>query len=339
MLVSPHLECFDHSRPLSTRVGKVVEETDALVCDSGCRFPVIKNIPRFVESTNYASAFGLQWNAFRKTQLDSYTGTTISYERLARCLGGSLDIVRGKSVLEAGCGAGRFTEILLSAGARVFACDLSEAVEANYENCKEQADYFVCQADIQRLPVRPASFDIVLCLGVIQHTPDPQKTIAALASYLRPGGMLVIDHYSTNYPYTFSRKLLRQLLIRLPASASKSAVIFLSRLLLPLHKMLWSKRRGMSRLSSYLAKVSPVVDYYGSYPQLGTKLLEEWAILDTHDMLTDRYKHLRSKEEIESYLASCNLVGIEASYAGNGVEARARMPVAEKQIMTEEVVG
>ena len=55
--------------------------------------------------------------------------------------------MRGKNVLEVGCGAGRFTEVMLAAGARVFACDLSSAVEANYANCNSWPEYFVCQAD------------------------------------------------------------------------------------------------------------------------------------------------------------------------------------------------
>ncbi len=166
-----------------------------LCCPSGCHFPIIKGIPRFVSKDNYAAAFGNQWNAYRETQLDSFTGVDISRQRLARCLGGSMDVVRGKRVLEAGCGAGRFTELLLAAGARVFACDLSSAVEANFANCYRANDYFVCQADITKLPVERQQFDVVVCLGVIQHTPSPEATIAALTDQVAPGGLLVIDHY------------------------------------------------------------------------------------------------------------------------------------------------
>src|SRR5215470_13633321 len=137
------LRCPTHNQPL----------TEDFKCPAGCTFPIINNIPRFVNSENYADAFGRQWNKFRKTQLDSHTGATISRDRLERCLGGSLDVIKGKSVLEVGCGAGRFTEVMLKAGARVFACDLSSAVEANYANCHELSDdYFVCQADALELP-------------------------------------------------------------------------------------------------------------------------------------------------------------------------------------------
>lgn len=325
MRVPPQLRCLDHSQPLMIEGDPERSETwRALTCSSGCQVPVVDGIPRFVDSTNYASGFGLQWNAFRQTQLDSYTGTTISRDRLTRCLGGSLEVVQGQSVLEVGCGAGRFTELLLKAGARVFACDLSEAVTANYENCKEWPDYFVCQADVGRLPAATHSFEVVLCLGVIQHTPDPEATIATLARYVKPGGMLVIDHYARNYAYTLPRRLLRPLLIRLPPALSKKTALTLARALLPVHKIFWSQRRGVGRLRTYLGRLSPLVDYYGAYPQLSRKLLGEWSILDTHDMLTDRYKHLRSVAEIENSLISCGLVEIEVYEGGNGVEARAR---------------
>src|SRR5437588_11801754 len=101
------LICQAHAQPLTTVDGRAVEEVESLTCSRGCRVPVVACIPRFVASDEYASGFGLQWKAFRRTQLDSQTGTTISRDRLVRCLGGPLDVLRGQSVLEVGCGAGR----------------------------------------------------------------------------------------------------------------------------------------------------------------------------------------------------------------------------------------
>lgn len=316
---------------MSTPEAGPVETARELVCSADCRVPVVNGIPRFVAQNSYADAFGIQWNAFRKTQLDSYTGTTISRDRLTRCFGGSLGIVEGKSVLEVGCGAGRFTELMLAAGARVFASDLSSAVDANYLNCKDASGYFVCQADLRSLPAAKNAFDFVVCLGVIQHTPSPEETIKTLASYLRPGGMLVIDHYAENYPQNFLRRNIRRWLIRMPPRVAKSLAVNLARALLPLHRVTWKNRRGLWRLREPLLRHSPLLDYRDAYPQLGADLLAEWSILDTHDTLTDYYKHLRTGEEIETVLRSCGLVDLEIVYAGNGVEARAKMPAAEKQ--------
>src|SRR6266545_147335 len=331
MEVPLELRCPDHRQLLNPDDAKMrVEASSVLNCSSGCRVPVVNGIPRFVDPDNYASAFGFQWNAFKKTQLDSYTGTTISQDRLARCLGRSLDVLRGKTVLEVGCGAGRFTELMLAAGARVLACDLSSAVEANYENCHAIGgqNYFVCQADLRRLPFAPGSFHFVVCLGVIQHTPDPEETIATLAHFVGPGGTLVIDHYSHGYPRNFLQRNLRQLFIRLPASVAKPLALALARLLLQLHRLTWKNPRGLWRLRTPLVKYSPLIDYHDTYPQLGEGLLSEWSVLDTHDSLTDYYKHLRTSEEIEACLRSCGLVELEVSYGGNGIEARGRIPAS-----------
>jgi 2-polyprenyl-3-methyl-5-hydroxy-6-metoxy-1,4-benzoquinol methylase len=327
MYLPTDLACPQHHSPLSQiEIGRQ-GEAPLLRCPLGCSFPVVNNIPRFVDSANYASGFGLQWNAFRKTQLDSYTGTTISKDRLTRCLGGSLEILNGKSVLEVGCGAGRFTELMLAAGARVFACDLSRAVEANYENCHAMPGYFVCQADARAIPVAPHSFDFVVCLGVIQHTPNPEETMAALATYVRPGGTLIIDHYAPNYIANFLQRNLRRLFIRLPPRIAKTTALGLARALLPLHRLTWQPRRGVWRLRAPLLRYSPLIDYRDAYSELGDKLLSDWSMLDTHDTLTDYYKHLRTADQIEACLESCGLVDVEVSYGGNGVEARARMPV------------
>lgn len=320
MNLPAQLRCITHQQPLT-------EAGSNLRCGGGCIFPIVNGIPRFVDSSNYAAGFGLQWNQFRKTQLDSYTHTTISKDRLTHALGGNLEILRGRTVLEVGCGAGRFTEVMLATDAHVVACDLSSAVEANYANHGDRPNYFVCQADVRALPVSPHSFDFVICLGVIQHTPSPEQTIATLASCVRPGGMLVIDHYAPDYPTTFSRRWLRSLLLRLPPASAKRLALALSRALLPLHKFGWSQKRGRWRWRRQLQKFSPLVDYYDVYPQLGQKILAEWTLLDTHDTLTDRYKHLRSVAQIDSCLIACGLVDTETRYAGNGVEARARMPV------------
>jgi 2-polyprenyl-3-methyl-5-hydroxy-6-metoxy-1,4-benzoquinol methylase len=296
--------------------------------------PVVRGIPRFVPADDYASSFGLQWNRYRLTQLDSHTGTTLSRDRLERCLGTPLAGLRGLAVLEAGCGAGRFTEVLLDAGARVVALDLSAAVEANLETCRGRPGHFVCQADVLKAPVAPGSFDLVLCLGVVQHTPDPERTIAALASYVKPGGRLVLDHYSHG-PAGRSRKiaaalhprsLLRAFLVRLPAERGMAWASAVTRALLPLHRRLWRRGAMASAVRGVARRVSPVIDYYDRYPDLSPELLAEWSFLDTHDAVTDRYKHFRSREDVERALAACGLTDIEARYAGNGVEARARRP-------------
>ena len=322
------LYCPNHMTPLSLNIGG-----SSYICELGCQFEIIDQIPRFVPINNYASSFGLQWNKFRQTQLDSYSGLTISRDRLTRIAGGLLDVFRDKKVLEAGCGAGRFTEIMLAQQATVFAVDISTAVEANFQNCKTNENYLVAQADILNIPVLPHQFDIVVCIGVIQHTPDPEVTIQKLCSYLKPGGLLLIDHYTYGYSQNFLRRWLRRFLLKKPQEYALRFVHRLVRLLWPLHKLTyrWSDNKILHKLRSLFVALSPIVDYQDAYPELGDKLLFEWALLDTHDTLSDYYKHLRSAEEIKEQLLLCGMLDIQIAYAGNGVEARARKPLPENK--------
>ncbi len=96
----------------------------------------------------------------------------------------------------------------------------------------------------------------------------------------------------------------------------------------PLHKAFYShsSKAIIQKLRSHFLYWSPVVDYHYAYPQLDEQRLFEWAVLDTHDTLTDRYKHFRSVEEIRAALHSFGMINIQTAYAGNGVEARAWKP-------------
>jgi len=158
-----------------------VESERLLISEDGChRYPVRNGIPRFVAESNYADNFGMQWNHFRKTQLDSHSGHPISSERYWKATGWSPEMMKGKWVLDAGCGAGRFAEVALGAGANVVALDYSSAVDACHANLKHHPNLHVVQGDIYALPFAPETFDFVYSLGVLQHTPDVAAAFAAL---------------------------------------------------------------------------------------------------------------------------------------------------------------
>jgi 2-polyprenyl-3-methyl-5-hydroxy-6-metoxy-1,4-benzoquinol methylase len=302
---------------------------EALVADNGLSYPIIDGIPRFVPSSDYAAAFGAQWNRYARTQLDSYTRTTVTRDRLKRCLGDELwASLADKQVLEAGCGAGRFTEILLERQACVTSIDLSEAVVANRLNCPISASHRIAQADITSLPFAPCQYDIVVCLGVVQHTPSPEKTIDALFGHVRPGGYLVIDHYRRNAGwYLSSKPLVRQVLKRLPSGTALAVTSSLVALLLPLHRV--ARRRRV--LHSVLARVSPIIHYYGVYEEFSDAIHREWSELDTHDSLTDWFKHWRSEGEVRRALESVGAVDIWSERGGIGIEARGRAPGGDSQ--------
>jgi SAM-dependent methyltransferase len=276
---------------------------------------------------NYAAPFGAQWKRYRLTQLDSYTGVPISRTRALRCIGDdNAKCIRGKDVLECGCGAGRFTEVLLSLGANVISIDLSDAVDANRDNFPPGPRHQIAQADIAALPFRPAAFDMVFCLGVVQHTPNPELTIARLYEQVRPGGRLVIDHYTYNLShFTKTAGLFRLCLKRLPVERGLQFTEKLVDWFLPFHRA--ARRFRIAQM--VVSRFSPVRAYYHAFPELTDEIQREWALLDTHDSLTDWHKHFRTRRQIERTLKLLGAIDIYCVYAGNGVEARCQKPFAQ----------
>lgn len=298
----------------------LVIKGEGLFCPQGEKFSLRQGIPRFVERHTYADAFGAQWKRYRLTQLDSFSGVPITKERIKRCLGEKVwtNLV-AKHVLECGCGAGRFTEVLLERGALVTSIDLSDAVEANQQNCPQSSAHRIAQADILKLPFRPGQFDLVLCLGVIQHTPQPERTMAALVEQVKPEGAIAIDHYTyTLSEFTKIAGALRPLLKRLSPDTGLQWTERMVRTLLPFHKGLRHSRAAQMIFSRF----SPVICYYNSHPQLTDEMQYQWALVDTHDFLTCWYRRFRTCSQIERTMKSLGLDEIVCEYAGNGVEAR-----------------
>lgn len=301
-------------------------------CSKGCLFEIDRGIPRFVSRDNYTSTFGLQWQRYEKTQLDSYTGQPISRLRLERCLGLKLETLKGKLVLEVGSGAGRFTEPLIDNCGFLVSVDLSEAVNANLQNCSGGKPYLLMQADINASPLPRRFFDVVLCLGVIQHTPCPEQTISSLAEHVKPGGLLVIDHYTLKHnriskvgQYLTLRYPLRAVLRRLSPELGLKATIALTAACDPIRKRT-CKVQWLDRVA---CRFFPTACYYSIVPEIDPNIIYEWNELDTHDSLTDYYKHFRSPEEIRGCLERLGFVDIWCSQGGNGVEARGTYPLCE----------
>ena len=93
--------------------------------DGQHRYPIRNGIPRFVPQSNYADNFGMQWNHFRQIQLDSHSGLPISSDRFWLATNWTPADLKDQWVLDVGCGAGRFAEVALKAGAKLVALDYS----------------------------------------------------------------------------------------------------------------------------------------------------------------------------------------------------------------------
>ena len=289
------------------------QSDDTLIDQSGRLFSVVNGIPRFVEEKNYASSFGLQWNLFCRTQIDKYNGTTITRDRFLASTHWDLGALRGQRVLEVGSGAGRFTQIVLDAGADVFSVDYSNAVEANLKNNGPHPHLHLCQADIYALPFKEEYFDKVFCLGVLQHTPDVKKAFLSMIPFLKRGGEIAIDVYRKNrFTFLFSSYYwYRPITKRMNKEVLLKTIRALVPWLLPVSSALLCLPRG-GRL---LSRLIPVANYSQTFPEFSREQLLEWSVMDTFDNLAPAYDQPQTLESVRSWFEEA---GLEILYCGPG---------------------
>lgn len=268
-----------------------------LTCARAHAFPVVQGIPRFVETGVHAS-FALQWTRFWDVQLDSRNGTSLSRDRLLEQSRFSPRDLEGKEVLEVGCGAGRFTEVMLGFGAHVLAVDHSAAVEAcarsNAAAISERR-LLVAQADVFALPVAPRAFDVVLGYGMLQHTGDPHRALRSLWDRVRPGGVLLVDRYQLSLRHVLPFKYaLRPLLSRMPPDTLMTWVEHLCSVLIPFERALLRRSQGPGprRFVRYVIarfpnSVFPLnLEIRGL---IGRDIAWRWSVLDTFDQYASRF--------------------------------------------------
>jgi 2-polyprenyl-3-methyl-5-hydroxy-6-metoxy-1,4-benzoquinol methylase len=282
-------------------------ESGLLTTEDGAEYPIMHGVPRFVPKENYANSFGFQWNRFRETQLDSHTGVPISRDRFYKSTEWSPGDLKGKMVLEVGCGAGRFTEILLSAGAIVVALDYSNAVDVCWKNYYLHPNLNVVQGDIYNLPFQEETFDFVFCFGVLQHTPDVKKAFMSLVPQLKKGGHLAVDVYRKRLRTIFwSKYWIRPFTCRMDPERLFRQVEKWVPVLLPVSIFIGR----IPFVGKKLRYLIPVVNYDGIFPLTNVQI-REWAILDTFDMLSPRYDQPQSTATLLSWLKEAGMTDIK----------------------------
>jgi SAM-dependent methyltransferase len=189
----------------------------SLTCDRcGTTYPIRGGVPRFVPRGEYATSFGSQWNWFRTVQLDSLNTTAASDHALRATTGWSDAQYRGRLLLDAGVGAGRFAEQAAAKGAQVFGVDLTTAVDAAYRNIGKRENVHLIQADIFALPFRAHTFDLAYSIGVLHHTPNPPAAFARVAETVKPRGRFAVYLYARYGSSHHASDALRTVTTRLP---------------------------------------------------------------------------------------------------------------------------
>ena len=109
--------------------------------------------------------------------------------------------LKGAQVLDVGCGAGLLSEGMARRGARVLGIDLAEAsldVAVDHAREHEIEVEYRCLSAEQVAEERPGAFDIVTCLEMLEHVPDPAQVVAACARAAQPGGTVFFSTINRN---------------------------------------------------------------------------------------------------------------------------------------------
>jgi SAM-dependent methyltransferase/uncharacterized protein YbaR (Trm112 family) len=227
-LVCPSCASALESRPEHEEGAHVMSGT--LAC-TGCtaRYAVERGVPRMnarMEGLErVAHTFSFEWTAHHAGHLEqdeTLWGLTPEedWNYFLEGSGLSDEEIKGRTVLDAGCGSGRLTrQIGIRDAAAVVGVDMTDAVDGAFAETSDLPNVHIVQGNIFELPLRRKAFDLVWSNGVIHHTPDAKGAHAALAEMVGPGGLLYVWVYAKRFnPFRFTKDVLDFLRVtRLPA--------------------------------------------------------------------------------------------------------------------------
>lgn len=299
-------------------------KSGVLVCTTcGVRYPVVRGVPRFVKSDDYALSFGLQWNRYAEVQLDSRNATHFSRDRFYTVTEWLPPTLNQRLILDVGCGAGRFAEVVLSDGAEVVGVDLSSAVDAAYKNLGSHPRFHCLQASVYELPLAAATFDYAYCIGVIQHTPDPRHAVQSILPKIKIGGRVGFWIYELNWKAFVGtvgfKYLLRPVTRRLGYRNTERFATWLERLFWPITR--WARRRGI--IGKFVMRILPVSCAHLHSVPLSEAHFREWVRLDTLDMYSPAHDHPQTFPGVKAWLEESNFI-VDPRHPHGGISITGR---------------
>ena len=208
----------------------------ALACVCGLVYPVIDGIPRMIRNAREeypeffsrhglagappvpaqsgrsgdsqpasdrrsAKSFRLQWTMYQEGDHTWFKDDAgLRKKEFLYNLGTTAEELRGKTLLDAGCGNGELTRSVAEYGPEIVAMDFSRSVEGARKRLFERGfpvshRVHYLQGNVLELPLRPQSFDFVHSSGVLHHTPSTYRAFRSVSRAPKPGGKLYVQLY------------------------------------------------------------------------------------------------------------------------------------------------
>lgn len=161
--------------------------------------------------------FGFEWTAYARHGWDDPRYNIASEEAVFnfKSLLAPAEFA-GRLVLDAGCGNGRYSHWASRYGGRVIGVDLTQAVDAAFQNTRDAESIGIVQGDLFRLPFRPETFDLAFSIGVLMHTGDARRAWQSVAGHVRRGGSFTAHLYGVgNLVYEWVDRTVRARTTRL----------------------------------------------------------------------------------------------------------------------------
>lgn len=311
-----------------------------LFCSCGQSFPIIENIPRIlvgdlrmsiyeqfpdffkkykdflpkeklnkkIKDNNLkkktSKSFGYQWQKFPTVLKEWEKNFKFYFEPLK-----SFDLLKDKTILDAGCGNGRHSYYVAKFAKEIIAFDLSQSVDVALYNNRNHSNVHFIQADIYNLPFRENSFDFIFSIGVLHYLPTPEQGFKKLMKLLKSqAGILVYVYHgfpkaSFNFYLLKLTNFFRRLTPKIPYNllhllcypvAVLSYLIFVLPYLI-LYKILKIKK---------IAQTNWPLKLYSNY---SFRVL----VNDTFDRFSPPLEHRFSKEEILALYQKAGLRNIK----------------------------
>ena len=266
------------------------------------KFKIENDVHVLNNNDDYSANFGKQWKKYTNTQIDSINNFKISYNLINDLFFNNMKLMNDKNILEIGSGAGRFTEIIIDKAKSCTTVDMSAAIFYNVSKSSTK----LTRIKANFIDLKPKKkFDIVICRGVLQHTPDPYKYLEKLFDFIDNNGVVVFDIYSMPKIKLLHPKYLIWRPLFLNFIKYSRTEIFLNKNI----SLLLRIKRFIKKIlfnSSFLSDcIMPIWDYKDKI-ELNEKQLQQWSILDTLDGLYAKYDKPKTNKSILNFLFKKN---------------------------------